>query len=184
MDPRPLIPVLLACLGILVLALALRVLQRRQLVEPSKDRVRRGTGHAMLGLREFTEPSVEYVIQAENVEQKGDEDLEADGDDTAAIRDELSVALGRSPIDPEEVRRLLTRAMGRGWAGRSCTRRRFGRNWGPGRSRPRRSRRRGGSPRGGDARRLPERKPIPDAGPACRGRFAVERVAGSAIPRG
>jgi hypothetical protein len=119
MDLRPLAPVVLACLGVLMLALTLKVMQRRRWVDLSKERVRRGTGHAMLGLQEFIEPSVEYVIQAENVEQKEEDDLEADGDDAGAIRDDLSVSLGRSPIDPEEVRRLLTRAARSGldWEG-------------------------------------------------------------------
>lgn len=110
MDLRPLIPVVLACLGILGLTLALRALQRRQLVELSKGRVRRGTGHAMLGLQEFIEPSVEYVFQAENAEQKQEEDLESDDEEAGAILEDLSMALGRTPIDPEEVRRLLTKA--------------------------------------------------------------------------
>ncbi len=110
MDLRPLAPVLHGCLGILALTFTLRAMQRRQWVDFSQERVRRGTGHAMLGLQEFIEPSVEYVFQAENVEQKEEDDLEADGDDIEAIRDDLSVSLGRSPIDPEEVRRLLTSA--------------------------------------------------------------------------
>ncbi len=117
MDLRPLAPLVLPCLGVLLLALTLTVMQRRRWADPSKERVRRGTGHAMLGLQEFIEPSVEYVLQAENVEQKEEDDLAADGDDAGAIRDDLSVSLGRTPIDLEEVRGLLTRAArsGLGW---------------------------------------------------------------------
>ena len=63
----------------------------------------------MLGLQEFIEPSVEYVLQAENVEQK-EEAPEADSDNAGSIREDLTASLGRTPIDPEEVRGLLTRA--------------------------------------------------------------------------
>jgi hypothetical protein len=110
MDLHPLAPVILACLAILGLALGIRAMQRRRWVDLNQERVRRGTGHAMLGLQEFIEPSVEYVFQAENVEQKEEDDLEAGEDDAGLIRDDLSASLGRSPIDPEEVRRHLTRA--------------------------------------------------------------------------
>lgn len=79
-------------LGILVLILWM---QRRKSVNTS-----RGTGHALLGLQEFIQPSVEYVFQAENVEQKEEDDPARD----------LSVSLGLSPIDPDEVRRHLTAA--------------------------------------------------------------------------
>jgi hypothetical protein len=101
---------MLACLAILALALTLRAMQRRRWVDLSRERLRRGTGHAMLGLQEFIEPSVEYVFQAENVEQKEEDDLDAGGDDAGSILDDLSASLGRSPIDAEEVRRHLTRA--------------------------------------------------------------------------
>jgi hypothetical protein len=119
MDLRLLAPLVLACLGVLALVLTLKAMQRRRWVDLSQERVRRGTGHAMLGLQEFVEPSVEYVFQAQNVENTAEEDLQADGDDTGAIRDDLSVSLGLSPIDPEEVRRLLTRAARAGldWEG-------------------------------------------------------------------
>jgi hypothetical protein len=75
---------------------------------PGKERVRRGTGHALLGLQEFIEPSVEYIVQAQNVEQKEEEDDEGLGGDEAAIRSDLAQALGRMPIDPEEIRRHLS----------------------------------------------------------------------------
>jgi hypothetical protein len=110
MDLRPLASVVLSCLGILALTFTLRAMQRRRWVDFSRERVRRGTGHAMLGLQEFIEPSVEYVFQAEIVEQKEEDDHEAGGDEIGTIRDDLTASLGRSPIDPEEVRRCLTRA--------------------------------------------------------------------------
>jgi hypothetical protein len=77
---------------------------------PVKDRVRRGTGHALLGLQQFVEPSVEHIFQAQNVEQKEEEDDDGLGEDEAAIRSDLGEALGRSPVDCEEVRRHLTAA--------------------------------------------------------------------------
>jgi hypothetical protein len=110
MDLQPLTPVLLLCLGAAVLTLSLLWMQRRGWVDMNKDRVRRGTGHAMLGLQEFVEPSVEYVFQAENVELKEEDDLGAEGGNSEAIKHDLAASLGRSPIDPEEIRRYLAEA--------------------------------------------------------------------------
>jgi hypothetical protein len=53
-------------------------MQRRGWIDLSKDRVRRGTGHALMGAQEFIKPSVEYVIQAENTEQAESDDREGD----------------------------------------------------------------------------------------------------------
>jgi hypothetical protein len=77
---------------------------------PAKERARRATGSALLGLQQFIEPSVEYVFQAQNVEQKEEEDDEGLGDDKEAIRSDLALALRQSPVDPEEVRRRLSAA--------------------------------------------------------------------------
>jgi hypothetical protein len=73
-------------------------------------RLRRGTGHALLGLQQFIEPSVEHVFEAQNVEQKDDEGDDGLGDDEAVIRSDLADALGRASIDVEEVRRHLASA--------------------------------------------------------------------------
>ncbi len=110
MDLRPLVPLGLILAGGTALVLALAWMQRRGWVDPSKDRVRRGTGHAMMGLREFIEPSVEYVLQAENAEQVEEDDRDASGDDREAIVADLSTSLGRDPVDHEEVRRHLASA--------------------------------------------------------------------------
>jgi len=77
---------------------------------PGKERTRRATGNALLGLQGFIEPSVEHVFQAQNVEQKEDEDDEGLGGDEGLIRSDLALALSRSPVDPEEVRRHLSAA--------------------------------------------------------------------------
>ena len=77
---------------------------------PVKERLRRGTGHALLGLQQFIEPSVEHVFEAQNVEQKEEDDDGGLGEDEASVRSDLAEALGRSPVDPEEVRRHLTTA--------------------------------------------------------------------------
>jgi hypothetical protein len=77
---------------------------------PAKERARRATGSALLGLQQFIEPSVEYVFQAQNVEQKEEEDDEGLGGDEEAIGSDLALALSRSPVDPEEVRRHLSAA--------------------------------------------------------------------------
>jgi hypothetical protein len=119
MDPRPLIPVGLLVAGIAALVLTLSWMRRRGWVDPSRDRVRRGVGHAMLGLQEFIEPSVEYVLQAENTEQKDEDDLAPSDDGPGRILDDLATSLGRDPIDPEEVRRHLASAhrAGLDWRG-------------------------------------------------------------------
>jgi hypothetical protein len=82
-------------------------------------RVRRGAGHALLGLQQFIEPSVEHVFEAENLEQKSEEDGDGLGDGEAAIRSDLADALGRTPVDLEEIRRHLTAAerAGLDWRG-------------------------------------------------------------------
>jgi hypothetical protein len=77
---------------------------------PVKDRVRRGTGHALLGLQQFVEPSVEHIFQAQNVEQKDEEDGDGLGEDEDVIRSDLAEAMRRSPVDIEEVRRHLATA--------------------------------------------------------------------------
>jgi FtsZ-interacting cell division protein ZipA len=79
-------------------------------VVPGKERTRRATGNALLGLQGFIEPSVEHVVQAQNVEQKAEEDDAGLGGDEEAIRSDLALAMSRSPVDPEEVRRHLSAA--------------------------------------------------------------------------
>jgi hypothetical protein len=95
--------------GVTVLALVLGWLQSKK--PAAKESIRRGTGNAMLGLQQFIEPSVEYVFQAQNVEQQEEDDDQGQGGDEAAVRSDLAEALGRAPVDPEEVRRHLATAM-------------------------------------------------------------------------
>jgi hypothetical protein len=77
-------------------------------------------GNAMLGLQEFIAPSVEYIFQAQNVEQKEEEDDEGLGGDEKAICSDLPEALSRTPVDLEEVRRHLSAAVraGMDWKAR------------------------------------------------------------------
>lgn len=70
-------PVLLIA-GVIASACVLRLLRRKGWIDTSPGRMRRGTGHAMMGLQEFIQPSVEYVIQAENSGQTQDDDCEGD----------------------------------------------------------------------------------------------------------
>ncbi len=98
----------IVAVGMLALALLRGWLGRKDV--NVKERVRRGTGHAMLGVQEFIEPSVEYVFQAQNVEQKEEDDDEGLGGDEEAVRSNLAEALRQSPVDPEEVRRHLAAA--------------------------------------------------------------------------
>jgi hypothetical protein len=95
-------------LGVIALATLLGRMERR--VAPGKERTRRATGNALLGLQQFVQPSVEYVFQSQNAEQKDEEEDEGLGGDEQAIRSDLGQALGRSPVDPEEVRRHLSAA--------------------------------------------------------------------------
>jgi hypothetical protein len=74
-------------------------------------RVRRGTGHAFLGFQQFIEPSVEHILEAQNVEQKDDEKDDGLGIDEEAVRSNLAEALRQSPVDHEEIRRYLTAAV-------------------------------------------------------------------------
>jgi hypothetical protein len=94
---------------VIVLAVCLGWMDPKDI--PRKQRVRRGTGNAMLGLQQFIEPSVEHVFQAQNVEQKEEEDDKGLGGDEEAIRSDLAEALSRTPVDPEEVRRHLSAAV-------------------------------------------------------------------------
>jgi hypothetical protein len=106
MDYRPLIPLALLAAGVVTLVW----MRRKGWVDPSKDRVRRGTGHALLGLQEFVEPSVEFIFQAENAEQTEEDDLDASGSGPREILADLATSLGRDPLDHEEVRRHLASA--------------------------------------------------------------------------
>ena len=78
---------------------------------PATETARRSVGNALMGLQQFIEPSVEYVFQAQNVEQKEEDDDAGTGGDEVAIRSDLAQALARSPVDPEEVRRHLAAAV-------------------------------------------------------------------------
>jgi hypothetical protein len=96
--------------GAILLRVILSRMERKNAV--AKDRVRRGMGHAMLGLQGFLEPSVEHIFQAQNVEQRKEQDDEAQGGGECeeAIRSSLAEAMSQSPIDTDEVRRYLTAA--------------------------------------------------------------------------
>lgn len=108
MEVRLLVFAGIVAIGAIAVTTLLARMERK--VVPGKERTRRATGHALLGLREFIEPSAEYIVQAQNVEQKEEEDDAGLGGDEEAIRSDLAQALGRSPVDPEEVRRHLSAA--------------------------------------------------------------------------
>jgi hypothetical protein len=117
MDLQALGPAILLGGGLLALVLTVRWMQRKGWVDASPDRVRRGTGHALLGLQEFIEPSVEHIFEAENLEQKDKDDRDASDDDPEVIRADLATSLGRAPVDCEEVRRHLasSKTIGLDW---------------------------------------------------------------------
>ena len=94
---------------VIVLAAFLGRIERKK--PPGKESVRRGTGNAMFGLQQFIAPSVEYVFQARNAEQKEEDHGPGQGADEEAVRSDLAESLGRAPIDAEEVRRHLAAAV-------------------------------------------------------------------------
>jgi hypothetical protein len=102
--------------AVLVVAVLGRA-DRARTKAPVKDRLRRGTGQALLGLQQLIEPSVEHVLAAEDLEQE--EDDHGPGGDEEAVRSDLAEALGRSPVDAEEVRRHLSAAARAGLDGRA-----------------------------------------------------------------
>jgi hypothetical protein len=107
MDLRPLIPLGWFLAGGLALALTIVWLQRRGVIDARPERTRRGVSHAMLGIQEFIEPSVEFVFQTENAEQKEEDEGDGLEDEREALLSDLAESLGHDPIDPEEVRRHL-----------------------------------------------------------------------------
>lgn len=80
----------------------------------SGERIRRGGANALLVLEEFVAPRVEHVIEARQ-QRRVEDDQGSPGDgpdspDEASVLADLRASLGRSPIDPDEVRRQLSRA--------------------------------------------------------------------------
>jgi hypothetical protein len=102
-------PFVLVLLGLVVF---LKLLEHSGwLRSKPRERLRRGTGHMLLGFQEFIEPSVEHIFETENLEHKEEEDLDADEDNPEAIANNLALSLSRTPIDPDEVRRHLAGAV-------------------------------------------------------------------------
>lgn len=103
--------IVLIILGVLVWGRLERREPARQRLE---DRARRSGGNALLVLEEFIAPRVEHVIEAR--QERLEEDDQGDPGDIpievseASIQDDLRASLGRSAIDPEEVRRHLASA--------------------------------------------------------------------------
>ena len=91
--------------------IALIWLSRRGVIDLGGGKAVKGTGHAMMGLQEFIQPSVEHVLEAEYLQDKDDEnDNEAGESDLETLQSDLAAALKNSPIDPEEIRRHLAKA--------------------------------------------------------------------------
>jgi hypothetical protein len=110
MDLHPLIPLGWFLAGTLVLAAALIGCRRRCPKDPNRERARRAAGHVLLGLEEFIAPSVEFVRQAENAEQRKEDEGSAAEDERAAVLADLAQSLAFNPVDHEEVRRHLATA--------------------------------------------------------------------------
>jgi len=74
---------------------------------------RRATSGAALALQEVFDPGIEHVIRAERDAQAEEADPSGGGEPEIPIdtfRADLEASLGRVPIDPEEIRRLLAAA--------------------------------------------------------------------------
>lgn len=108
MDERLLVFAVIVGAGATLMAVLIGQHDRKK--RPSGASIRRGAGNALLGLQQFIEPSVEQILQAQNVEQKDEDDDQGQGGDEEAIQSGLAEALGRTPIDAEEIRRHLTAA--------------------------------------------------------------------------
>jgi hypothetical protein len=106
MDLRPLIPVGWLLAGVIALALTVVWLQRYGSI-PARAKPKRGGGHGLLTLQEFIEPSVEYIIQAQNTEQKREDDGDPLEENREALLADLAESLRHDPVDHEEVRRHL-----------------------------------------------------------------------------
>lgn len=113
MDYRALVPVVLLLAGGIVLAVSLTWLRQHGWGKATRPGgARRGVGHALLGLQQFVEPSVEYIFAAENLEEKDhDEDDVPDPLDRDVLMADLASSLACDPIDSEEIRRHLTAAL-------------------------------------------------------------------------
>jgi hypothetical protein len=76
------------------------------------ERTRRAGGHALLALREFIEPGIEHVEQVAEERRREDDQEGDDGNSPSetGLRNELLASLSHSPVDRQEVRRLLTTA--------------------------------------------------------------------------
>jgi hypothetical protein len=81
---------------------------------------RRSTSGAAFALQQVFEPGIEHVVRAEQDEPGEDDDESGEGDRDDPIDTllaDLRASLGFTPVDPEEVRRILARAQreGRDW---------------------------------------------------------------------
>src|SRR5262249_8839054 len=75
--------------------------------DPRDKARRRSTAGAAFALQQIFEPGTEHVVRTEQDEHSEDDDVSGDGDlDTAVemLMADVRAALGRSPVDPEEVR--------------------------------------------------------------------------------
>jgi hypothetical protein len=80
----------------------------------SAKRIRRATSGAALGLQQVFDPGIEHVIRAEQDAESDEADPGGGGDDSGPsielYQSDLMNALAAIPIDPEEVRRILSSA--------------------------------------------------------------------------
>ena len=81
---------------------------------PQAKRTRRATSGAAFALQQVFDPGIEHVIRAERDAQAEEDDSGSgegnDADEPGSFLAALMETLKRVPIDPEEVRRVLTAA--------------------------------------------------------------------------
>lgn len=81
---------------------------------PQAKRTRRATSGAAFALQQVFDPGIEHVIRAERDAQAEEDDSGSgegdDADEPGSFLAALRETLERAPIDPEEVRRVLTAA--------------------------------------------------------------------------
>jgi hypothetical protein len=92
------------------------LIARRSMTPESKAarRIRRATSGAALMLQQAVDPGIEHVIRAEQDAESEEAEPGGGGDDAEPsielYQSDLMNALAAIPIDPEEVRRILTSA--------------------------------------------------------------------------
>lgn len=99
--------------GAIASLVAARIIVARSPTPPTREGIRRAGGNALFLMEEFINPRMEHVFTARDDQVHEDEEPGEDDDcESTSIRlkAEMASALAREPIDPADIRRLLTSA--------------------------------------------------------------------------